>query len=59
MTEQDATILTDQIIGKVLSHQGTVLSENSLFGEARATEAAKGMAAFRKTLIEELKKQPG
>lgn len=58
MTEQDATILADAFIEKVLLHQGTVLGENSLFGESRATEAAKGLAAFRKTLIEELKKQP-
>lgn len=58
MNEAQAAALTDQIIGKLLTHQENALGTYPLNDESQARFAAKSIAAFRLQLIEELKTQP-
>lgn len=57
MKDLEATELADAILGKILDHQPNSLGTQPLNSVSNAEAAAKQVAAFRKTLIEELKKQ--
>ncbi len=57
MTEMDARNLANQVIGLVLTHQPNVLGSVPLSSEEAARQAAKQIAAFRETLVQELQKQ--
>ena len=57
MDSIDSATVADNILGKILEHQTEVLGSRPFDSVANAEAAAKQIAAFRKTLIEELKKQ--
>lgn len=56
MSETDAQSIANQVMAKLLEHPET-LGHRPLASESLATQAAKNLVQFRKTLIEELKKQ--
>ncbi len=56
MTDIDAKSLANSVLSKLLEHQENVVGTYPLVNVASAEEAAKSIAAFRKTLIEEFKK---
>ena len=58
MTEQQATGKADKIIEWTLTNQQEAISKATLAYEDNAVTAAKALALFRMTLINELMKQP-
>lgn len=57
INEKDAAARADKIIYLLLEHQPRLVQENGLVGSG-GERLAKEIAALRKTLIEELQKQP-
>lgn len=53
-----AVARADQVLQLILQHQPGAVAATSLRHIDNATETAKAIAAFRLTLIEELRKQP-
>lgn len=58
MNEAQAAGLANQHIEKILSHQTNVVSPHAFVDKETAQATAQALAAFRQTLIDELKKQP-
>jgi len=57
MTESNAASLADKYIENILRSQPTFWPHGGMGSEAVAKQLAKNLAAFRLSLVEELKKQ--
>ena len=56
--EQSAAAKADRFIYLILQHQPRLVSESGLVAGSGGEKLAQQIAALRKTLIEELQKQP-
>ncbi len=56
MNDQQAREIATQLTGLLLTHQEDAFGKYPLASEDDAQRAAKALAMFRRTLIEELKK---
>ncbi|MNY67852.1 hypothetical protein D3C86_2055140 [compost metagenome] len=57
MDQIDASAKADNLIAALITNQPNFWPENRLLSEANARDVARQLAAFRSTLVEELRKQ--